>query len=376
MALHASHPPSPEPHPPAPPTHAPKTGETHRTQDSLWAQIKDADRSTAITEAASLRDIQWGNYLRHKRAMTLVVVVTAIVALLVFVYWSLDKLSRDYVGAYRWWNDPLGFNNTQKTPYPNGIYPTMTVPTVAVAASYPGVAWMQGLLFKSTTPTRNGCIFLLKMASQYGYWVDGPFKGNARLRGIHWNGSSDQLRFTSIHQFLPLDAPSKYGTGASINWGYVWASWNRMAEGGEGYANPWAYVIWTDMTSFSQSPMITGYYAEDATYTSFVTSLFSGGLCAVAMDWFTAKTDPDQVIDEMIGYVSSSKARPCSTAAVASSAIQYGSLGFSVLAGIGCVFDPLIAIGLGLFGGGAGAVLGATVMKPTNCGSVKTAGGE
>lgn len=351
-----------------------KKQQTLRTQSSLRSQIQDANRSTAITEMASLRTIKWGKYLRHKRIMSLVIFIAAVISLLFFIYWSIGNLARDYPAAFRWWK--IGFSNTQKTPYPAGIYPAMTVPTVAVAANYPGAAWVQGLMFKSTTPKRNGCLFLLKMVSQYGFWVDGPFAGTVRLRGIHWNGSSEQLRFVSINKFLPRDAASKYGTGASINWGYVWASWNQLAEGGKGYANPWAMVIWTDELSFSRCPMITGYYAGNATYQHFITCLFEGGLCSIAMDWFAQKTDPDQVILEMFSYVSSSKARACSSAAIAASSIQYASMGFSVLAMVGVAFGPLAGIGLALLGGAGGAAIGATLLKPTDCGTVKVAGGK
>ena len=38
-----------------------------KTQQSLRNQIRDANRSTAITEMASYRDIRWGKYERHKR---------------------------------------------------------------------------------------------------------------------------------------------------------------------------------------------------------------------------------------------------------------------------------------------------------------------
>ena len=353
------------------------TDQEGKTQQSLREQIADANRATAITEMASERDINWGKYLRHKRAMTLVVLITAICALAFFVYWSIGSLARDHAGAYKWWNDPSGYGGTQETPYPNGIYPDMTVPTVAVAASYPGVAWVQGLMFKSTTPKRSGCFFLLKMASQYGYWTDGPLKGSARLHGVHWNGSSDQLRFESMHKFLPMDAVTKYGTGEDINYGYVWASWNQLAEGGKGYANPWAMVIWTDIATFQNCPMITGYYAGDAKYMHFMYCLFEGGLCTVAMDWFDNKTDPDQVIDEMFSSVSGEEEAKCSTAAVASSAIQFGSMGFSMLAILGCSIDalnPFLGIGLGLLGGGAGATLGATVLKPKSCGTKAVSG--
>lgn len=347
---------------------------TQKTQASLRAQILDAERSTAVTEMTSLRDIRWGRYLRHKRMLTLVIFVALVMSFVFFVYWSLGNLQRDYPDAYKWWNDPLGYGNTLQTPFPNGIYPDMTVPNVAIAASYPPVAWLQGLMFKSTTPVRSGCLFLLKVASQYGYWANGPFKGNVRLKGIHWNGSSEQLRFSSIDDFLPLDAPSRYGTGAGINWGYVWASWNRTAAGGKGYANPWAYVIWSDIDTFSQSPMISGYYAKDATYQRFMASLFTGGFCAVAMDWFEPKTDPDEVLLDLFGFDSGVDKKPCSTAQLAASSIQYGSLGFSILGAIGAAMNPFVGIGLALAGASAGAAIGATVLKP-NCGTEATAGG-
>ena len=47
-----------------------------------------------------------------------------------------------------------------------------------------------------------------------------------------------------------------------------------------------------------------------------------------------------------------------------------------VLAMVGCGFDPLVGIGLGLFGGAGGALAGATVLKPTDYGTVKVAGGK
>ena len=370
-SLHSPQPPHPTPEKVAEKL---KLEKTQRMQDSLRAQINDANRSTAITEMVSLRDIRWGKYLRHKRIMSLIIFIAATIALLFFVYWSIGNLARDYPGAFKWWN--LGYTSTQKTPFPAGIYPAMTVPTVAMAANYPAVAWIQGLMFKSTVPKRNGCLFLLKMVAQYGFWVDGPFVGTIRLRGIHWNGSSEQLRFTSLNKFLPRDAASKYGTGSSINWGYIWASWNQLAKDGKGYANPWAMVIWTDINSFSQCPMITGYYAGDATYEHFIACLFEGGLCTIAMDWFAAKTDPDQVIDEMFSYVASAKARKCSTAAIAAKSVQYASMGMGLAAMIGCALNPLVGVGLAICGGASGAVLGATVLKPKDCGTVAVAGGK
>ena len=135
-------------------------------------------------------------------------------------------------------------------------------------------------------------------------------------------------------------------------------------------------IIWTDVNSFSSCPMITGYYAGDAKYEHFIACLFEGGLCTIAMDWFSAKTDPDQVIDEMFSYVASTKARKCSTAAIAANAVQYASMGMGVAAMIGCALDPLVGVGLAIFGGASGAVLGATVLKPKDCGTVAVAGGK
>ena len=345
-----------------------QSGDVNKTMTSIRAQIADANKSTAITESTALHDIRWAKHLHHTRDMSLVLFIVAVVSLSFFVYWSISNLKRDYASAYHWWNSPIGYSNEETTPFPNGIYSHMTVPGLAVGAKYPPVAWVQGLFFDSSVPNRNGTLFLLTMASEYGFWVDGPLKGSVRLKGIHWNGSGDQLRLADMQKFLPIDVASMYGTGSGVDWGYVWASWNQKALGGDGYANPFAQVIWTDVTTFSRCPMVIGYYARQYRSMEFFTALFGGGLCSVAMDWFEADTKPEQIVDELFASVSVKRKKQCTTVQVASSAIQYGSLGFALGIQVALsFFAPPVAVMAGLFLAGSGAALGATVLKP-DCG--------
>ena len=46
-----------------------------------------------------------------------------------------------------------------------------------------------------------------------------------------------------------------------------------------------------------------------------------------------------------------------------------------VAAMVGAALNPMVGVGLALFGGAAGAAAGATVLKPS-CGTVKVAGGR
>ena len=359
-----------------PNTHLPTIAEA--TQDSLMSQIKSVKRSTAINESKALDEIRWEKYLRHKHKMMFFVFIIVVVAFNFYVYWTLGNLRRNHAYAYNWWenyyNDtkvlayhPLGF------PTPEGMYPQMTVPAVAVAADYPPLAFIQGLTFKSTVPTRNGALFLLKMVSSYGIWFDGPFKGTTRLAGIHWNGSPEQLRFAYIDKFLPQGPARFYGNGAGVNWGYIYASWNILSNDGKTPANPWSIVLWSDFNSFKNSPMLIGYYKNDARKQAFMRSLFSGGLCKVAMDWFDDNTDPDHVIDSLFGTASKKVKRKCSSSQLASSAIQTGSLSFMLVSSLFLATSPYLAVLLGAAAGAGGGILGATVLKP-NCGYTYTAG--
>lgn len=329
----------------------------------LRTQINSVRARTAITQIRALRSIE-DERERVKGRRTALIVFVAAVALIVFaINMSMRNLQGQWPKAFAWWQSDKGFRNNFVFPSPLGLYDSVTIPSVAVSAAYHPLSNLFALSFQHATMTRGGALFLLQMIEVYGEWCD--------FVGIHWSGSSKQLNYKYMNEFLPLNAAATVDTSGELQWGYLWAAWNAFSQDDPSLpANAFSMTFWKKVGDFQASPLVQNYFKGDDDARRFFDALFNGGLVNVAINYFSPDTNPFEVMQQIFGKTMKVADRKCTTSDRVNSGVSFGS----AMAGAGLMVAPLVSGLLGLFTGGLSVAAQGAVYLGTSL-TTGTAGG-
>ena len=336
------------------------TGQTHAAHEAITTQIADTQARTALVEVKTLRDIQWREKQRRHSLHNLIIFVFSVSIVVFSVHWHIMDLKRVYKLSFEWWNSPTGYLDNVSAPPPAGRYEKLTIPTASVSATYHPLAKLFSLLFMSADVSRDGALFLLEVTAEFGK--------SKNLKGVHWNGSPDQLRFNHITTFLP-EGPAAYATDGSVNWTYVYSAFNAVSSKDGLAVNPWANTFWQSLDTFVNSPLIKGYYTNDRKSRELMRVMYNGGLCAIAMEYIaTSGIDYRDVLFMMLGSQQRpSTKRRCTTADRVSSGISNGSMTAGMLGVMLPMLlpeaEPLMIASSIAFGGATAGVASALSQK-------------
>lgn len=273
---------------------------------------------TAKVEKKVLEDIERRE--DEHRAASIRWIILAVLLALVWTWMNakLGSLRMTYSDAYDWWMVTYkGVEYAKST----GNYPLVTIPSIATRLEFPSYAWVQQLLMLQESIPRPGAEFVMIMITHF----------SQNMRPIHFNGSSNQLRFTELATFLPTDQ--------GADWTYIWSSFNAKNTHGEP-VNPWSGVLWSSVRAMGNSPAIRDYYSTTPNR-SFIESLYRGGLVEVAMTHGNDNTSGADMVRYLMGTTPDATPLPCSVGQKTNSAIQkgseYGTLALGVVMGLASV---------------------------------------
>lgn len=214
---------------------------------------------------------------RTRKTAWLGFVFSILVTALMYIVGNVVNLKNRYSYAYAWYDgvslkgatSSVGRNNSTlafgylRGPPPEG--PThYSIMCCAISAEYHPLLKALSLVSVCPTINRAGAIFLLTFAQRY----------SNEIEGIHWNGSKQQLHYTSAQQYVSN-----------------WTSWN-VTE------NPWRW-LYPQRIDFELSEAISS--AHRAWTSSYLNSLFSGGLCQLVMDQTSDTSDATTMIQHLMG---------------------------------------------------------------------------
>ena len=228
----------------------------------------------------------------------------AAVCLAGYVYLKVASLARTYPAAYEWWES----SQAQYGPASESQHPLITVPKMALRVEFPSYYYLQSLGMAAETVSESGAEFLLIMATKFAKY----------MRPVHWNGTAEELRYTDLELFLPIDKGK--------DWGYIWSSWDAKNAAGE-YVNPWAGVLFTSYEAMANSPAFEAYYANPPDR-RYVQALFRGGLAEIAITLGSTDTTGPKMAQHLMGLQSGSYKVPCNNRAdqATQKALYYGSM--------------------------------------------------
>ncbi len=220
-----------------------------------------------------------------------------------------------YPTAYAWWNDVYLSSAYER---PAGNWPRVTVPSMALRVEFPTNYWVENLLMRADSMPRAGAEFLLIMLTHY----------SANMHPIHFNGGAQQLRYTDLQRFLPMDQ--------GRDWTYIWTSFNATNASGA-HVNPWAGVLFGSVQALAASPAVQAYYS-DAPQRKYLDALYHGGLVEVAMSLGTSATSGIDMVHFLIGATPSLTTLPCTTLDRLHHAVQTGATYGTLTLVVGTVF--------------------------------------
>ena len=287
--------------------------ESAATIQKLGAAVRKRNTTETLAELAVIRA---GDDARHARKHQAAFFTVSLVLVAVYVQFRLASLPGMYPRAYEWWTSSTG-RLDPAYPTPQGSNPLMTVPNMAVRVEFPAAASVQQLLMTAPSVLRNGADFLLLMATHY----------SKSLKGVHWNGSSDQLRFEEMPSFLP--------TAQGKDWNYIWHAFNATNAKNE-FVNPWAGVLWASPQAMANSPAVQEYYGSPPRR-GFLTALFQGGLTAVARTQATTDVSGEDMEHYLMGSKPVRLRGACGAAQRTNAMMQSGSMyacGVSLVGGM------------------------------------------
>jgi hypothetical protein len=351
---------------------------------SIRKQVVDLRRERGFVDISTLLRMKARNERKGDRFIDLLIFVASSLIVSFSVSLRVDGLKDQYKNAFRWWDSTNGYRNTKDAPKPDGIFPYVTVMGAAISLNYPLVAWFRALSSEATMVPKAGAEFLLDMASAFGF--------SRKLIGIHWNGSSEQLRLSDIETFLPTNAAAythrrskKYmsilGTGSTfeLNWDYIWAAFNSVSKSSSsemGRVNPWAGTLWRTIDEFSNSPVVQEYYTNREGETAqLLVGLYRGGLTYLAMNMNETASASD-IIYKLLGARTQRASGKCTNRQRTSATIQGGTMGLGMGCGLGCfgtgTRSRMMFGALGIIGGAFMAVHEHNATKKCGLTSVET----
>lgn len=134
----------------------------------------------------------------------------------------------------------------------------------AIAEEYPALLSPLSLASACPTINRAGSIFLLTFCQRYFNEIE----------GVHWSGSAPQLNYSKAQTYVRS-----------------WADWNVDD-------NKWAW-LYPQESVFDLSSAVKS--AQLTWSDSYLESLFSGGLCQLVHDHTSDTSDPDTMMQHLMG---------------------------------------------------------------------------
>lgn len=335
-------------------------------------------KQRALIQIAALERGQ--RHAAHRAAVERSVLwcLMGIVVVSLSIHHSVLSLDVQFPAAYAWSSSPTGALDS-RYPEPQGST-QVSVQVAAITASYPLIAQLGALAFLMPKIKREGALFILQMVGAYGE--------SRNLKGVHLNGSAEQLRYADLQSFLPTGNASV--VKGQPNWSYIWAAWNARTEDGTS-SNPFFNTLWQNITEFQLSPAIQDYYGVDTggsitrpPQRTLIQSLFKGGLAYIASNNFENEVTASQMIKNLMSERYVQEGKPCDALQKTQAAISQGTqwAGYSMIP-MGLVgpvvwrrIGPKIATGLLSLIPGLGEVgaLAGTIGNVVAVGSVCAAG--
>lgn len=204
-------------------------------------------------------------------------VVTVVTTIACFVVGNIFALKKKHPYAYAWYSGTK-VNGAQPGPgrdgkttaygYMRGPKPLGTthykIWCCAVSEEYHPLLSVLSLLGMCPTLDRAGAIFLLTFAQRY----------YNQIEGIHWSGNQKQLNYANAKSFV-----------------MSWANWDVSD-------NPWRW-LYPQEIDFVLSIAVKN--AQLEWETSYLASLFSGGLCQLVLDQTSSTSDADTMMQHLLG---------------------------------------------------------------------------
>ena len=204
-------------------------------------------------------------------------VVTVITTIACFVVGNIFALKKKHPYAYAWYSGTEvdgaqeGAGRDGKTKaygYMRGPKPLGTthykIWCCAVSEEYHPLLSVLSLMGMCPTLGRAGAIFLLTFAQRY----------YNEIEGIHWSGNQKQLNYAQGKAFV-----------------MSWANWDVTD-------NPWRW-LYPQEIDFVLSIAVKN--AQLEWETSYLASLFSGGLCQLVLDQTSSTSDADTMMQHLLG---------------------------------------------------------------------------
>ena len=204
-------------------------------------------------------------------------VMTIITTIVCFVVGNIFALRKKHPYAYAWYTGTKvkgaqeGSGRDGKTKaygYMRGPKPLGTthykIWCCAVSEEYHPLLSVLSLLGMCPTLGRAGAIFLLTFAQRYFNQIE----------GIHWSGNRAQLNYAQAKSFV-------------MNW----ANWDVPD-------NHWKW-LYPQEIDFALSIAVKN--AQLEWETSYLASLFSGGLCQLVLDQTSSTSDADTMMQHLLG---------------------------------------------------------------------------
>lgn len=286
------------------------------------------DAQTRSVESKTLYDIERREALQRDDWHMVLFATGFVVCFVAFVVVRVQGLVYRHPRAYHWWDTTFASSLYAR---PLGTHPKITVPGCALRVEFPPAHWAATLLMSYQELPRAGADFLLLMVAEYG----------DTLHPIHWNGSSAQLRYEHLEDFLPRGpgTTTQDSKGnASTNWAYIWRQFNAKNAAGA-LVNPWAGALWRDPKAMALSPAMQAYYDAKAPRTDYIEALYRGGLVELAVTHAKKDVTGAAMVRHLMGTVSTTRADTCTPAKQSNNMVQgatefgmYGTMGGPALA--------------------------------------------
>lgn len=204
-------------------------------------------------------------------------VVSILTTIVCFIVGNIFALKKKHPYAYAWYSgtkvdgaqEGLGRDGKTKAyGYLRGPKPLGTthykIWCCAVSEEYHPLLSVLSLLNMCPTLDRAGAIFLLTFAQRY----------YNQIEGIHWSGNRKQLKYNQAKSFVKN-----------------WANWDVPD-------NPWRW-LYPQEIDFALSMAVKN--AQLEWETSYLASLFSGGLCQLVLDQTSSTSDADTMMQHLLG---------------------------------------------------------------------------
>lgn len=235
-----------------------------------------SERATLIHYRATQEDLLFAE--RRSQTRKWVSLAAALLTtVLCYVLGNVLRLKEKFPIAYSWYEGhkikgatsavgrergttAFGF---RRGPTPTGVI-HYSMWCVATADEYPALLTLLSLFGVCPTINRAGGIFLANFVQEFYNQVE----------GIHWSGSAAQLNAARGPEFLSS-----------------WAKWDVAA-------NPWRWLFKSEL---ELELSVAARAAREEWTGSYLESLYMGGLCRFALDQTSAASDPDQLMQNLLG---------------------------------------------------------------------------